>query len=71
MPAGLLIAVLAGRAMAGVALAPLARLATAARTIDATNLRQRLPVRGTGDEFDQIQRQFGGAGFLSFALWFN
>jgi len=23
------------------------------------------------DEFDQIQRQFGGAGFLTFALWFN
>ncbi|MFK0690142.1 hypothetical protein ACFX5Q_18330 [Mesorhizobium sp. IMUNJ 23033] len=25
----------------------------------------------TGEEFDQIQRQFGGAGFLTFALWFN
>ncbi|UVK41051.1 hypothetical protein LHFGNBLO_002601 [Mesorhizobium sp. AR10] len=25
----------------------------------------------TGGEFDQIQRQFGGAGFLTFALWFN
>lgn len=25
----------------------------------------------TSDEFDQIQRQFGGAGFLTFALWFN
>lgn len=25
----------------------------------------------TSDDFDQIQRQFGGAGFLTFALWFN
>ncbi|RVD34650.1 hypothetical protein EN741_29540, partial [Mesorhizobium sp. M4B.F.Ca.ET.019.03.1.1] len=25
----------------------------------------------TGDDFDQIQREFGGAGFLTFALWFN
>lgn len=25
----------------------------------------------TSDEFDEIQRQFGGAGFLTFALWFN
>ncbi|UCI28375.1 hypothetical protein FJ430_12620 [Mesorhizobium sp. B2-8-5] len=24
-----------------------------------------------GDDFDQIQREFGGAGFLTFALWFN
>jgi hypothetical protein len=23
------------------------------------------------DDFDQIQREFGGAGFLTFALWFN
>ena len=25
----------------------------------------------TSDDFDQIERQFGGAGFLTFALWFN
>ncbi|WP_430699205.1 hypothetical protein [Mesorhizobium humile] len=25
----------------------------------------------SSDDFDQIQRQFGGAGFLTFALWFN
>ncbi|MBZ9661281.1 hypothetical protein LB523_19745 [Mesorhizobium sp. ESP-6-4] len=25
----------------------------------------------TSDDFDQIQRQFSGAGFLTFALWFN
>jgi heavy metal sensor kinase len=58
MPAGLLIAVIAGRAMAGLALAPLARLAAAARTIDAANLQQRLPVRGTGDELDKVAQSF-------------
>jgi heavy metal sensor kinase len=58
MPAGLIIAVIAGRAMAGVALAPLARLAAAARTIDASNLQQRLPVRGTGDELDNVAQSF-------------
>lgn len=25
----------------------------------------------TSEEFNQIQRQFGGSGFLTFALWFN
>ena len=25
----------------------------------------------TSDDFDQIRREFGGAGFLTFALWFN
>ncbi|WP_371410059.1 hypothetical protein [Mesorhizobium sp. LCM 4577] len=25
----------------------------------------------SSDDFDQIQREFGGAGFLTFALWFN
>ena len=25
----------------------------------------------TSQDFDQIQREFGGAGFLTFALWFN
>ncbi|TIU51662.1 MAG: hypothetical protein E5W35_30760 [Mesorhizobium sp.] len=25
----------------------------------------------TSNDFDQIQREFGGAGFLTFALWFN
>lgn len=58
MPAGLLIAVIAGRWMAGVALTPLERFAAAARTIDAANLRQRLPVRGTGDELDEVAHAF-------------
>jgi heavy metal sensor kinase len=58
MPAGLLIAVVVGRWMAGVALAPLERFATAVRTIDPSNLRQRLPDRGVGDELDEVARAF-------------
>jgi heavy metal sensor kinase len=58
MPPGLLIAVVAGRWMAGVALAPLERFAAAARTIDAANLQQRLPVRGVGDELDEVAHAF-------------
>jgi heavy metal sensor kinase len=58
MPAGLLIGVVVGRWMAGVALTPLERFAAAARTIDATNLRQRLPVGGAGDELDEVAHAF-------------
>ncbi|HYT66600.1 MAG TPA: ATP-binding protein [Vicinamibacterales bacterium] len=58
VPAGLVIAVLAGGWMARVALAPLARLAQAARGIDAVNLRQRLPVRGTRDGLDDVAIAF-------------
>jgi heavy metal sensor kinase len=54
----LIVAVFAGWWMAGIALAPLARLAGAARTIDATNLRHRLPVRGTHDELDAVAVAF-------------
>ena len=25
----------------------------------------------TSEDFDRIRRQFGGAGFLTFAVWFN
>jgi len=58
VPAGLVATVLAGRWMAGVALAPLVKLADAARTIDAANLRHRLPVRGTHDELDDVATAF-------------
>ena len=65
VPAGLLVAVVAGRWMAGRALAPLARLAAATRAIDVANLQQRLPVRGVGDELDEVaqrvQRDAGAA----------
>jgi heavy metal sensor kinase len=61
VPAGLLVAVLAGRWMARVAVAPLTRLAHAARAIDAANLQQRLPVRGTTDELDDVAISFNDA----------
>jgi signal transduction histidine kinase len=44
--------------MAGLALAPLTRLATTARAIDVTNPRERLPVRGAGDELDDVALAF-------------
>ena len=44
--------------MAGVALAPLEQFAAAARTIDAANLQQRLPVRGVSDELDEVAHAF-------------
>lgn len=58
VPAGLLVAILAGRGMATVALGPLLRFAAAARAIDVTNLRQRLPVRGVHDELDDVAQAF-------------
>ena len=58
VPAGLFIAMITGRSLAGVALAPLTRLAAAARTIDVTNPRQRLPVRGAHDELDAVAQAF-------------
>ena len=44
--------------MATIALAPLLRFAGAARRIDVTNLRQRLPVRGARDELDDVAQAF-------------
>lgn len=44
--------------MATVALGPLLRFASAARSIDVTNLRQRLPVRGVHDELDDVAQAF-------------
>jgi heavy metal sensor kinase len=58
VPAGLVAAVLAGRWMATIALGPLLRFADAARAIDVTNLRQRLPVRGGRDELDVVAHAF-------------
>jgi heavy metal sensor kinase len=58
VPACLIVAALAGRWMAGRALAPLARLATASRAIDVTALGRRLPVRGAGDELDAVAHAF-------------
>jgi heavy metal sensor kinase len=58
IPLGLLVAVVTGRWMAGRALAPLARLAAATRTISVSDLGQRLPVRGAGDELDEVADAF-------------
>jgi heavy metal sensor kinase len=58
VPLGLIAVVVAGRWMVGRALAPLARLAEATRTISVTNLQQRLPVRGAGDELDEVSLAF-------------
>lgn len=54
----LAVAIVAGRYMAGRALAPLARLSAEARTIDVADLRQRLTVRGAGDELDELALAF-------------
>jgi signal transduction histidine kinase len=54
----LLVAVVAGRWMAGRALAPLARFAEATRAISVANLQQHLPVRGAADELDAIANAF-------------
>jgi heavy metal sensor kinase len=58
VPIGLVVAIFAGRWMARFALAPLTRLATAARAIDVTNPRERLPVRGARDELDAVAISF-------------
>lgn len=58
VPLGLVAAGIAGRWMAGRALAPLAALASAARAIRVTNLGQRLPVRGANDELDEVAHAF-------------
>jgi heavy metal sensor kinase len=58
VPVCLLAAILAGRLMAGRALAPLARLAAASHGIDVADLTRRLPVRGAGDELDELALAF-------------
>jgi heavy metal sensor kinase len=58
LPVGILAAMLTGRWMAGLGLAPLTRFAAATRRIDVSNLRERLPVRGTGDELDEVATAF-------------
>jgi heavy metal sensor kinase len=58
VPAGLFVAILAGRWMSTIALGPLLKFAEASRHIDVTNLRQRLPVRGVRDELDDVAHAF-------------
>jgi heavy metal sensor kinase len=59
--AGLVFAAVAGRWLAGRSLAPLSRFAEATRAIGIANLHERLPVRGTNDELDQVANAFNHA----------
>jgi heavy metal sensor kinase len=58
VPIGIALAALAGWQMARRALRPMTNLATAARKIDVQKLSERLPVRGTGDEVDDVAKAF-------------
>jgi heavy metal sensor kinase len=57
-PVGILLAAFAGRGMARRALRPMTVLATAARRVDIKKLQQRLPIRGAGDEVDDVATAF-------------
>jgi heavy metal sensor kinase len=59
--AGLAFAAVAGRWLAGRKLAPLSRLAEATRSIGIANLHERLALRGTNDELDQVANAFNHA----------
>lgn len=58
MPIGIAVAALAGWQMARRALRPMMNLAIAARKIDVQQLHERLPVRGIGDEVDDLAKAF-------------
>jgi heavy metal sensor kinase len=58
VPVGLAVAILAGRALAALALQPLSQFADATRAIDIRNLAARLPIRGAGDEIDAVAEAF-------------
>ena len=58
---GLALAAVAGRWLAGRALAPLSRLAVATQGIGIRNLDARLSVRGANDELDQVAQAFNHA----------
>jgi heavy metal sensor kinase len=58
VPAGLVLAGLACWWLSAFALRPLARVAAAAGRIDVATLERRLPVRGAGDELDDVAGAF-------------
>lgn len=58
MPLAIALAALAGWQMARRALRPMTNLAIAARKIDVQQLSERLPVRGIGDEVDDVAKAF-------------
>lgn len=57
-PLGVLFAAFMGWQMARRALRPMKELAAAARKIDIDQLQQRLPLRGAGDEVDELAQSF-------------
>jgi heavy metal sensor kinase len=57
-PLGVLVAAIMGWQMARRALRPMKELAAAARKIDIEQLQQRLPLRGAGDEVDELAQSF-------------
>jgi two-component system, OmpR family, sensor kinase len=57
-PLGILVSAMAGWQMARRALRPMTALATAARQVDIEQLQQRLPIRGAGDEVDEVATAF-------------
>ena len=60
LPAGLVVVAGVGRWMAGGALAPIARLARVAGEIGVEELHRRVPLRGSGDELDELASEFNG-----------
>ena len=57
-PLSLLVAGAGSWWLSGLALAPLTRVASAARDIDVATLERRLPTRGVRDELEQVTRAF-------------
>lgn len=57
-PIGIAFAALVGWEMSRRALRPMSNLAMAARKIDVQQLNERLPVRGTNDEVDDLAKAF-------------
>jgi heavy metal sensor kinase len=58
IPIGLIVAAAASRWMAGRSLAPMRDLSEAARSIGVHALDRRMPIRGSGDEPDQVAMAF-------------
>jgi heavy metal sensor kinase len=58
VPLGILVATTAGWVMAGRSLSPVRNIIKAAQEIEVSQLDRRLPVRGTGDEIDQLAVTF-------------
>src|SRR5262249_1783077 len=58
VPLGALLAAASGWFMSGRALKPVQDITRAAQQIDVSQLDQRLPLQGSGDEIDELARTF-------------